>query len=623
MRAVNYGKVFGVLALASSVAVACGGVNQGRVEIVDEEGGGDGGTDSNGESGGGNGGSGGSGGHAGKSPGTGGDTPGVVQGGEAGEVGRGGTAPLGDPPVVVSITPESGDDQAEPTDSVVIEFSEELDPSTVTSDSVLVYDGETPISGTLVYSDLTAEFTPDERLDLLGEYSVVVTTDVTDLDGTPLAEDFSSSFIVRDGKWTKELEVENTQGTLNRRLVSPVIDARGNVLMVWGQAKLGENAGSVFGRYYSPGLGFGDAFEIDVTTAACDDISVAMNGAGQALVVWSEKRGAGEEVWARRIDQGTLGAAPKRVDVAAVTVAVAGTTSAVSATGEAHAFWWFTDSASGGTKQNIVASHADAGKAWLTTPEIIYNYSDVLSPPGVAFDPAGNGFVFFAFESDTSDQVPSQVYARRYIATGKQWGNGVVVGSSDDVSLYQPPSVATDAKGGARALFTAGQDVKLVTFTKAGGFAAAAAIDTLDVAPSSVPQISSNGSRFLAGWYQSVSLNTNAYSALSDGGAFAAPELRSSGDFQVGYYGNAVSGLDRRGNGLLLFEQGNAQNTVDIVFGRLTAKNDAWVDGVAIDSVGDQYQDPRVAVAENGVAVAAWSYGIRLSATKLYVSTFE
>jgi hypothetical protein len=308
--------------------------------------------------------------------------------------------------------------------------------------------------------------------------------------------------------------------------------------------------------------------------------------------------------------------------VAVAPVAVGGTLSAVSATGESHVLWWFTDNATGGTKQNIGASHAAGDEAWATA-ETIYNYADTLSPPAVAFDDDGNGFVFFAFDSDSSDQVPGRLYARRYLATSGQWGNGVPIDGSDDVRLYDPPSVVTDSGGGAHAVFAAGQDVMLVTFAKATGFSAAKTIDALDISPGSLPQISSNGSRFLAAWYQSVSLNTNAYSALSDGGAFGAPELRSSGDYRVGYYGNAVSGLDRHGNGILLFEQGNATNTVDIVFGRLSAKGDDWADGAPVNSLEGEYQDPRVAVAANGVAVAAWSVGIRLSANAIYVSTFE
>lgn len=610
MSTARYGKILGALMVASGVAGACGGVDQGRVEIVNE--GGSDGTEP---------GDGGSGGSSGNGTGAAGEAThaGSGAGGESGE----GPGPLlPEPPVVVSVTPADGDDRAEPTDSIRIEFSEGLDPDSVTGDSVVIYDGETPVDGELDYSGVTVEFTPEHRLDLLGEYRVVVTTDVTDADGTPLAEEFSSSFVVRDGKWTEELVIENGTGTINRKLVSPVIDAHGNALVVWAQTKAAESVASVFGRYYSPGEGFGEPFEIDTTTVACDDVSVAMNASGEAIVAWTEKRGAGEEVWARRIEDGELAGAPERVDTAATTVAVGGTLSAVSVDGEAHILWWFNDPNPNATKQNLLASHAAKDEAWLATPELIYNYVDTLSPPGVAFDDDGNGFVAFAYDPTNSDATPGRLYVRRYLASNGQWGNGVVIDGSDGVRLYEPPSVATDSGGGARVLFAA-DDLKVVTFKKASGFSAAKTVDNLDLPPESWPQLASSGNRFLAAWYQSVTLNTNAYSALADGGDFGEPELRSGGDFRVGYYGSAVPGLDRRGNGFVLFEQGNAVDAVDIVFGRLSARSDAWTDGAPLNSLEGQYQDPRLAVAANGVAVAAWSLGIRLSANGLYVSTFE
>jgi hypothetical protein len=601
MTALAYGRIVGALLAAGSVAIACGGVDKGRINIVDENGGGDG-----------NGGSAGS--SAGNAPTSGGGGGSDAQGGEAGD----GPIPvLPEPPVVVSVSPDNEEGQADPTETIRIEFSEGLDASTVTSDSILIFDGETPIAGTLDYSGVTVEFTPDQRLALLGQYSIVVTADVADADGTPMAEDFSSSFTVRDGVWREELLVQNANGYLRRTLVSPVIDGNGNALIVWGQEKAPETVMSVFARTFTPGDGFGEPFEIDQTDVACEDISVAMNAAGEAIVTWTELRGAAEEVWARRLSAGELAASAERVDALAANID--GTVSAVSATGEAHVLWWFDDTASA-TKQNLLANHASSEEAWLSTPLIVYNYADTLSRPAVAFDDDGNGFVFFAFEYQT-DQ--SRLYARRYLETTGKWGNGVVIDGSEQVRLYDPPSLVTDDQGGALVVFSAGADVKAVRFSKAGGFTAAETIDVLDVGPSTLPQVSSNGSIFLATWYQSASLTTNAYSALSDGGDFAAPELRSSGDFQVGYYGNAVSAVDGHGNGLVLFEQGNAGGSVDVVFARLTASSAEWSDGALINSLEGEYQDPRVAVAANGVAIAAWSVGIRLSATSIYVTTFD
>jgi Bacterial Ig-like domain len=597
--------------VVSSLAIACGSVDQGRVEIVDEE---DAGAGS---------GAGGKQGAAGTSAGGSSGSAGSSRGGSDSPGGDGGDGPapvLPEPPVVVSVTPSDGETAAEPTDSIRIEFSEQLDPSTVTNETVRIMDGDVSIPGSVSLSGVTVEFTPDARLDLLGSYEVIVGTEVTDSQGTALSEQFTATFSVRDGSWQEELVVQNTAGALSRRLVSPVIDAAGNALIVWAQAKNGESVASVFGRSFSPGNGWGEAFELDQASVACDDVSVAMNHAGEAVVAWTQKAGASEEVWTRRISQGELASAAARVD-AGLNTGVTETQSAVSATGRAHVFWSVNDTG-GGTKRNVLASNAPLGEEWLAPPAVLYNAADSLSSPGVAFDDDGNGFMFVAFDY-SSDSNPAQLYARRFLESSRQWGNGAVIADSDDVGLFDPPSVVTDSRGGARAVFAVGADVKLVTFSKAAGFSAAIVIDTLDSNPSSIPKLSSNGEHFLATWYQSASLTTNAYSAFSDGDAFAEPELRSNGDYRVGYYGNPVSGLDRHGNALVLFEQGNAADTVDIVFDRLTSSAGEWSDGSLVNSLDSAYQDPRIAVASNGVAVAAWSQGIRLTANSIFVSTFE
>jgi hypothetical protein len=293
---------------------------------------------------------------------------------------------------------------------------------------------------------------------------------------------------------------------------------------------------------------------------------------------------------------------------------------AVGADGTAHVLWSFNDS--GATKQNLLTSRAEAGQDW-TAPDILYNYAAALSEPAIAFDGAGNGFVFFAFDADTTAEPPAQMYARRYLTKSGQWGNGDIITGSEGVDTYDAPSAAATADGSARAVFSVGKDVMAATFSKAGGFEPAQAIDVLDVSPSSLPKISSNGRDFLACWYQSASSTKNAYSSLSEGTGFAAPELRSNGDFQVSYYGNAVSGLDNQGNGFVLFEQVNAASAVDIAFGRLVGIDKSWSDGSLINSMEGNYQDPRLSVASNGIAIAAWSLGIRLNATSIYVSTFE
>jgi hypothetical protein len=106
------------------------------------------------------------------------------------------------PPAVVMVTPQ---DQAVdvPLDSeIVIEFSEPLDPDSVTSKTIQILDGTTEVPGQLAYADGTVRFTPDAELALVGPYTITVSTDVTDVEGAPLLDEFTAQFSTRDGAWT-------------------------------------------------------------------------------------------------------------------------------------------------------------------------------------------------------------------------------------------------------------------------------------------------------------------------------------------------------------------------------------------------------------------------------------
>jgi hypothetical protein len=591
--------------LGVAVAVACGAPNDGHVNIVDEESGGSGGSRSAGASAGSNGKSGGS--------GLGGD-------GFAGE----GSIPVSpDPPVVVSVTP-SGDDLAEPTGVIEIEFSEGLDPDTVTLDNIKLLDGEVAVPGTLDYSGVTVTFTPDERLDLLGTYTVKVTTDITDAQGTAMEDPYETTVRVRDGVWSEELVVENEDGNLLSSLTSPVIDARGNALVVWSQGKSSApNVHSVWGRFFHPGEGWSDSFEIDETDSDCTGVSVAMNANGDAVVAWQQYENSEPQVMARRYVDGKWDTA-ERLDVVPVPPSNGyDVTTAMSPTGEAHVFWIFND----GMYVNLHGSHAAGDEPWSKLEPIAARYQ--LSRPAVAFDPSGNGFVFFVARTSQSGGE-TYLYGFRYIRSKKEWDYyNDPIANSHEALLDDISAVAND-KGGAHVLFVrrnAGMsttyDVAEAHFTKAEGFSSATAIDNLDTMPASVPFLATNGRARIAAWSQYASSTENAYSALSDGDGYLTQELRSDGDYSV-EYGDVVAGLDRRGNGLILFAQvapGNDYKDVRILFARLAGGE--WSEAVKINQEVAQYQDARVAVAANGVAVAAWSVGVRQTATSLRVAAFE
>ena len=75
------------------------------------------------------------------------------------------------PPTVVATSPERDTTDVELTTEIVIEFSEALDPATVTAQSVQLLDGERALDGELAYGDRKVTFTPDSPLALLAPAS--------------------------------------------------------------------------------------------------------------------------------------------------------------------------------------------------------------------------------------------------------------------------------------------------------------------------------------------------------------------------------------------------------------------------------------------------------------------
>lgn len=90
---------------------------------------------------------------------------------------------------------------------IVVTFTDEIDPSTVTASSFIVRNGESQVEGTLSAAGNTITFTPNGPLLQKTTYTVLITTSVKDSAGTSLAEDYTLSFTTIEitplGKWIK------------------------------------------------------------------------------------------------------------------------------------------------------------------------------------------------------------------------------------------------------------------------------------------------------------------------------------------------------------------------------------------------------------------------------------
>jgi alpha-tubulin suppressor-like RCC1 family protein len=100
-------------------------------------------------------------------------------------------------PAVDSVEPAAGRLHIPINTIIVVHFSEEVDPASVTSDAVVITDPiGTVVTGSLSPGQVTT-FTPDSPFMYASTYTLTVTTGIADSSGNALESDFSGSFSTR------------------------------------------------------------------------------------------------------------------------------------------------------------------------------------------------------------------------------------------------------------------------------------------------------------------------------------------------------------------------------------------------------------------------------------------
>ncbi len=98
------------------------------------------------------------------------------------------------PPTVVSTSPQDTAAPVAINTFITANFSEAMDPATISGTSFRVLNGSTQIAGNVTYAGFTATFDPDNDLDEDVTYDVIITKAASDLAGNPLVDDYRWSF---------------------------------------------------------------------------------------------------------------------------------------------------------------------------------------------------------------------------------------------------------------------------------------------------------------------------------------------------------------------------------------------------------------------------------------------
>lgn len=501
------------------------------------------------------------------------------------------------PPRVVSITPSADDDAAEPDATIVIEFSEPLDPSTVDADSVKVSSGEEVVLGTLTYAGLKATFVPEAPLRLHGDYAVTVTTAVTDEASTPMLDDFSSEFSVRDGVWKA---ISPLIGDFYSVGSTMPIAPSGAVLLTWSGASA-KNCPTSAGWLDLGASSLEPKAFSDVTTnTSCSSLLSAANDSATSVVTWSQDGSYAQQLRAGRwLAKSAQLYANSQTYPTGLAVAKDGKVSRFDAKDE------------GG----LTVTQTDVDGVWAPKPTVL-TANAAWSAPSIAFDAAGNGLA--AWVSVVLSNGRARIAWSRYTAETGQWSPAADLPGSIpavDDTRRGAPTVALAPSGEGVVVWRDGEvDGKLMAnhFTLDNGWSSEESVSGGIVVPYvfDAAGLVFDGTSFVAAWRASGGGVDQVYTAhrLASGG-WSTPEPHDAKK-PLPYSQMPLLASDGHGTVELVWKTGSAPNYA-LYHHRFTAEAWGTIEAVPGGTITDPQnqgaQKPALAMNASGVVAIGWA----------------
>jgi len=103
------------------------------------------------------------------------------------------------PPLVSNTTPADGASGIAYPTSIIVVFSERMDPATINDTTFTLYIGATPVLGTVSLVNRTATFAIGQPITPLTTYTATVTTGCADMAGNTLGADYTCTFTTGTG----------------------------------------------------------------------------------------------------------------------------------------------------------------------------------------------------------------------------------------------------------------------------------------------------------------------------------------------------------------------------------------------------------------------------------------
>ena len=319
------------------------------------------------------------------------------------------------PPTVISTDPMNLATDVDVNKVIMANFSEPMDPLTITLLTFTLSDGVLPVGGTVTYSGTTASFTPAANLLTNHTYYAVITTGAKDLAGNAMVSNYTWSFTTLQapvlgaaafygafggaaGVTNQGLNTVINNGSLGSTAASTLITGFHDGLTADVYTETPLNVGDVTGGIFTapPAPGTGTSFTM--ATNALSDANVAYNSISPASKPGGTDPGAGE--------LGGLTLAPGVYKASGGTFKITNLDLTLDAGGDPNAVWIFQTAAgltvgaagpTGARSVNLINGAQAKNVYWYVGSQAVINgagggvmVGTIIASAGVTFSTAGN-----------------------------------------------------------------------------------------------------------------------------------------------------------------------------------------------------------------------------------------
>lgn len=344
-------------------------------------------------------------------------------------------------PRIVSTIPASGASEVDLATPVVVYFSEPVDPTTVTTESLTVLSDGVPVNGTATVTATAATLTFESPLAYLTTYTAVTTTAILDLTGASLSSAKTWTFTTRDLAWSADNATITPVGITSYRGL-PVFDSLGNA---WVPFQQGTAAADLLVRRYRFNQGWLPSESIENRPEPVFGGSLAIDASGNVIAVWIQSDGTAESLWSNRWQASVGGWSGPQLLESQATRALSPSL-VVDSAGNAIVTWIHDDPAGPSAPSDLWWTRYEPGTGWDTPSLLETSEAGPVNYTTLAGDPSGRAIAMWT----QSDGSVLNVLASRYVP-GSGWTTPIPIDSSSGDTQYG--NLVMDRAGRALACF--------------------------------------------------------------------------------------------------------------------------------------------------------------------------